>query len=75
MVDIWLEAMEDNEITAALKLDMSAAFDMVDHEILLEKLSQIVIAESALVWFRRYLSDRTQQVCIDGALKAVSSIF
>ena len=32
MQDIWLEALERNEITAVIMCDMSAAFDIVNHE-------------------------------------------
>ena len=38
MVDVWLEALEDDEISAVVMLDMSAAFDVVDHKVLLDKL-------------------------------------
>ena len=54
MVDIWLEAMENHEITAELMLDMSAAFDMVDHGILLEKLVNLGVTESSIEWYRSY---------------------
>ena len=48
-------------------LDMSAAFDVVDHGILLAKLKLYGLKESALSWFDSYLSYRTQQVFIDGS--------
>ena len=36
--DIWLEASRNKEMTAALLLDLSAAFDLIPHSILLKKL-------------------------------------
>ena len=45
--------------------DLSAAFDTVDHEILLKILNSIFsICGTALNWFRSYLTNRTQVVLI-----------
>jgi hypothetical protein len=50
-------------------LDLSAAFDTVDHEILLCRLrNQFGINGIALDWYKSYLSDRFQQVSINGTL-------
>ena len=37
MFDSWIEAFEDDEVSAVIMLDMSAAFDVVDTELLMEK--------------------------------------
>ena len=48
-------------------LDMSAAFDIVDHKLLLERLEKRYgVKGNALKWFRTYLQDRKQFVMIHG---------
>ena len=50
-------------------LDLSAAFDTIDHGIFLERLrSAFGVRNMALSWFASYLSGRAQQVSIDGTL-------
>ena len=47
MHDRWLESFDNGEISAVLTLDMSAAFDLVDHNVLLEKLRIYKIGSAA----------------------------
>ena len=48
-------------------LDLSAAFDTIDHSILLERLQHSFgITDSAHSWFLSYLSNRKQSVVVDG---------
>jgi hypothetical protein len=49
-------------------LDLRKAFDTVSHDILLKKLSHYGIRGTPLRWFTSYLSNRTQQVEIEGNL-------
>ena len=58
LYDMWLSASEDTELSAALLLDLSAAFDIVDHKILLNKLRSYNFSESSVLWFESYLKDR-----------------
>ena len=48
-------------MTALVLLNLSAAFDTVDHELLIEVLrKRFTIDGAALNWFKSYLDDRTQ---------------
>ena len=58
-----LQAVDRGDVAALVLLDLSAAFDTVDHEILLQRLHMSFgIDDSALTWFRSYLLGRTQYV-------------
>jgi len=56
-------------------LDLSSAFDTVDHHILLSRLELTFgVKSSALQWFRSYLSDRTQVVRVAGCCSSTSKL-
>merc|ERR1712179_228980 len=57
--------MDNNQITCGIFVDLSKAFDTVNHKILLDKLENLGIRGKALELFKSYLSDREQYVNID----------
>lgn len=60
-----LSNVNNNQMTTGLFFDLSKAFDLVSHDILLEKLEAIGIRGPALQWIMSYLSNRKQCVTIN----------
>jgi exonuclease III len=59
---------EKGKLVLLCLLDMSAAFDTVDHDILMQRLDLCFgVRGEALKWIGSYLSDRHQTVCFNGS--------
>jgi len=55
-----LQATDQGQVLALCLLDLTAAFDTVDHHVLLQRLQRSFgIEDCALAWFSSYLSDRS----------------
>ena len=66
--DILLN-MDAQKVTLLVLLDLSAAFDTVRHDILLDRLrSRFGGTDQTLNWLTSYISDRPQRVAVNGGL-------
>ncbi|KAI4902791.1 hypothetical protein NFI96_011169, partial [Prochilodus magdalenae] len=66
-----LHAVRSAELSSVLiLLDLSAAFDTVNHKILLSVLTDLGITGTAWKWFEFYLEDRHYQVTWNGSMSA-----
>jgi len=61
-VDSWKMAIDNTEKVVCAFLNLRKAFDTINHNILLQKLSKNVYGKE-YEWFRSYLSKRSQYVC------------
>jgi Reverse transcriptase (RNA-dependent DNA polymerase) len=59
-----ISALENNKQAGAVFCDLSKAFDVLDHELLLGKLASYGITGTGAEWFRSYLTGRSQRVKI-----------
>ena len=68
MVDDWRDVLDLDNRLVAIFLDLSKAFDTVDHKLLLKKLFFYNFDFSVIELMRNYLSDRYIRVNINGQL-------
>ena len=69
LVDQIYESFENDKYTVGIFIDLSKAFDTVDHAIILKKLEIYGITGANLAWFRSYLTNRKQYICINNDTK------
>ena len=75
MTNNILWSMERKEVTAVIVLDMSAAFDTVDHDLLLNILhNKYGITDSALQWYQSYLRPSGMKVQINDAYLSIRAL-
>ena len=60
--------LESNDFVRCLFVDVSKAFDSINHALLFEKLSKLPLQSNVLAWIMNFLSGRTQAVCHDGVM-------
>mgnify|MGYP003433291688 FL=1 len=74
LVDRVSEEIDNNNVTLGIFLDLSKAFDTIDHAILLNKLNYYGVTGIANNWFTSYLNDRKQFVQIGQTISKTLSI-
>ena len=75
VVNDLLQASDDGYVSILSLLDLSAAFDTIDHVILSQRLSSTFgCTGTALGWFQSYLSNRTQSVFVNDIQSAPSNL-
>ena len=60
--------MDNKLLNGLLLVDLKKAFDLVDNDTLLNKLRIYGCSHSTMVWFRSYLSGRSQKTQFRGTL-------
>ena len=68
MTNRVLHNMDRGLLTGMAFLDLSKAFDTLDHHLMIKKLSSLGFSNSALVWMDAYLTNRTQSIVSNGVV-------
>jgi hypothetical protein len=74
MLDRIVTQLDEGKLPITIYLDLSKAFDTINHGILLQKLKYYGFSDIPLKWFQSYLNDRQQFVCFDGHLSASKTL-
>ena len=70
----WSVNIDNGFLNGVVFIDLKKAFDTIDHEIILRKLSYFVADQTTITWFQSYVSDRTQRCNANGNLSAASTV-
>jgi hypothetical protein len=67
IMEHWTQLIDDGNCIDTIYLDFSKAFDSVPHNRLLIKLKNFGMCDLAINWFRSFLTNRIQRVCLEGS--------
>ena len=67
VMNIWTEALDQGHHIDAIYMDFMKAFDTVPHRRLLSKLGAHGVSNPILGWIKSFLTDRKQQVQVNGS--------
>ena len=65
LLEKWRESLDKKGFAAAMLMDLSKAFDTINHELMIAKLYAYGFSKESLKLIFSYLSDRWQRVKID----------
>ena len=74
LYDDILAKQDEGVDSACVFLDCSAAFDTIQHSVLLDKLKLYGVGPKSMRWFEDYLKDRSQYVSIGGVSSEIRKI-
>ena len=72
--DKIINYLDEGKLPLAIFLDLSKAFDTIDHDILIHKLHFYGVAGNSLNWFKSYLTNRKQYVQFKDSISSQSEI-
>ena len=74
MTERWLKALDEGKVVGSVMVDFRKAFDLVDHALLLEKLSCYRVSDNFFQLMKSYLNNRTQVVSVNNEISNEDSV-
>ena len=74
MANDFLESLDNKKNGILILLDLSAAFDTVNHELLLNNLFKLGLKDKVLEWFRDYLENRQMYVKVRNSKSEMTTL-
>ena len=74
MTEGWLKAINEGKFIGTIMVDFRKAFDLVDHDLLLKKLSYYKCGNNFINLMKSYLKNRTQVVSVNGTKSNTAEI-
>ena len=69
----WCVNIDRGLLNGVVFIGLKKAFDTIDYDILLSKLSAYGVDELSLTWFRSYLTNRRQKCFVNGQFSRIST--
>ena len=73
-IEDWRRSLDDDKLVGVAFIDLSKAFDSINHKLLLQKLESYGFGDREMRWFYRYLAGRKQRVVIEGSHSSWSNV-
>ena len=70
----WCVNVDKGLLNGVIIIDLKKAFDTIDHEIILQKLTKYGVDRDVLKWFKSYLTNRLQRCNVNNHLSSASPL-
>ena len=72
LMDKILTGFDSGLLTGMILIDLQKAFDIINHDILLKKMSALRFSDRSINWFQSYLSNRSFRVNVQGKYSCIA---
>ena len=73
-MNAWSENIDNGLLNGVVFIDLTKAYDTIDHEIIFRKISHLGVDQAAIKWFSSYLSGRTQTFNVSDKLSSARTL-